>query len=171
MFHGGNGRGGEAENHKKTIITRSGSVIQFDDTEGKGSIYIADPSGNTWHMDGDGNISVHAPKNVNIIAGENITLSAGMNINASAGMNIIESAGQNMAITVAMMMKTNVGANHTLNVTGDSTEIIKGDFKSEAKDRTEIAKKNYSVQSSEDSVHVKASKEIQKHSGEKSKNS
>ncbi len=171
MFHGKNGRGGEETNHKKTIITRSGSVIQFDDTEGKGSIYIADPSGNTWHMDGAGNISVNAPKNIMLNAGENISFTAGMNISASAGLNILESAGENKMLAVGMILKTDVGGNHLINVVGDSIETIRGDFKSEVKERTEIAKKGHTIQSSEDSVYIKASEEIQKHSGEKSLNS
>lgn len=48
VFHGKIGEGGGLENHKKTITTRSGCLIQIDDTEGAGSILIKDPSGNNW---------------------------------------------------------------------------------------------------------------------------
>jgi type VI secretion system secreted protein VgrG len=44
-----------------------------------GSVFIEDPSGNTWMMDGKGNISVNAPKNFTVNAGENITFTAGQN--------------------------------------------------------------------------------------------
>jgi hypothetical protein len=60
MFHGQVGLGGGVDNHIKSIQTRSGNKVIFNDTEG--SIFIEDPSGNTYLMDGKGNITVTAPK-------------------------------------------------------------------------------------------------------------
>ena len=59
-------------NDQKVIHTRSGTKMIFNDAEG--SVFIEDPSGNTWKMDGQGNIEVNAPKNFTVNAGENITL-------------------------------------------------------------------------------------------------
>lgn len=105
LFHGGNGAGGFADNHLKTIMTRSGCLIQIDDTEGQGSIYLKDPSGNTWHMDGVGNINVNAPKNMTFNAGENIDINAGINIKVSAG--------KNMDVTVTDNLSESIGKNYT----------------------------------------------------------
>jgi uncharacterized protein involved in type VI secretion and phage assembly len=171
LYHGRNGAGGGSANHIKSIATRSGCLIQFDDTDGQGSITLSDPSGNMILMDGHGNININAPKNININAGENISMTAGMNVSVSAGMNILESAGENKMLNVGMIMKTHVGGNHLINVVGDSIETIKGDFKSLVKERTEVAQKGHTIQSVQDSVRVMASQEIQKHSGEKSLNS
>ncbi|NRS90688.1 uncharacterized protein involved in type VI secretion and phage assembly [Flavobacterium sp. 7E] len=57
----------DGENNVKAIHTRSGTKIIMNDSEG--SILIEDPSGNTWQMDGQGNISVNAPKNFTLNAG------------------------------------------------------------------------------------------------------
>jgi hypothetical protein len=43
-------------------------------------VFIEDPSGNTYLMDGAGNINVNASKNMTFTAGENISMTAGMNI-------------------------------------------------------------------------------------------
>ena len=61
------------------------------------SILVKDPSGNTWFMDGAGNISVTAPNDITITAGANISITAGQNITSSAALNISESAGVNKA--------------------------------------------------------------------------
>ena len=167
LFHGGNGQG--QSNMVRTIMTKSGNKIVMNDTEG--SILVTDPSGNHWHLDGQGNIHVTAPNNFTVNAGGNIELSAGANISSSAGANQFQSAGANMAITSGLMLKTTVGSNHLIDVQGDSTEIIKGDFKSDTKSRTEVASKGYNITSSDDKVVVKASDQIEKHSGEKSKTS
>ena len=47
-------------NDKKVIHTRSGTKIILNDAEG--SVFIEDPSGNTYLMDGAGNINVNAVK-------------------------------------------------------------------------------------------------------------
>src|SRR5690606_14551421 len=46
----------DGENNVKAIHTRSGTKIVLNDAEG--SILIEDPSGNSWKMDGQGNIDV-----------------------------------------------------------------------------------------------------------------
>ncbi|WP_240665148.1 hypothetical protein [Flavobacterium columnare] len=51
----------ENNDHIKAIHTRSGTKIILNDAQG--SVFIEDPSGNTWTMDRQGNISVNAPKN------------------------------------------------------------------------------------------------------------
>lgn len=70
LFNGTTGAGGLDKNHLKSIFTRGGNIITFNELET--SILVKDPSGNTWFMDGAGNISVTAPKNMTISVGNNL---------------------------------------------------------------------------------------------------
>lgn len=116
-------------NDQKVIHTRSGTKMIFNDA--KGSIFIEDPSGNTWMMDGEGNISVNAPKNFSLVAGENITIKAGKNISISAGESIDNSANVNI-VSVA-------GTDIVQRATGEITEI--------SDTRNEVAEKGIQRQS------------------------
>ncbi|AUX18294.1 phage baseplate assembly protein V [Flavobacterium columnare] len=81
-------------NDVKAIHTRSGTKIILNDAQG--SVFIEDPSGNTWTMDGHGNINV----------GKNMSTTVGMNISESAGINKNETIGAMKNTTVAMDMMT-----------------------------------------------------------------
>jgi len=116
-------------NDQKVIHTRSGTKMIFNDA--KGSIFIEDPSGNTWMMDGEGNISVNAPKNFSLVAGENITIKAGKNISISAGESIDNSANVNI-VSVA-------GTDIVQRAAGEITEI--------SDTRNEVAEKGIQRQS------------------------
>ncbi|KGN72192.1 hypothetical protein HQ47_10955 [Porphyromonas macacae] len=81
LFHGKNGRGGENENHLKSISTRSGHTIELDDDKGGNwGITIKDAEGNMIRLDTKGkNIEITAPetisiksKNLDILATERI---------------------------------------------------------------------------------------------------
>jgi type VI secretion system secreted protein VgrG len=96
-------------NDKKVIHTRSGTKVILNDAEG--SVFIEDPSGNTWLMDGQGNINVNAPKDISINAGQNISITAGQNIMTSAGENLTETAGINIVQSATAdysLMATNI---------------------------------------------------------------
>jgi len=135
-----------------------------------GSVFIEDPSGNTWLMDGKGNISVNAPKNFSINAGENITLTAGMNVSTSAGMNISESAGIDKMTNVAAIHSVFIGGNSVVNVMGKLTEIIEGDVHSETKKGKTTINSEKGIESINNGSVVKHSeKEIHNNSAEKNK--
>ena len=153
-------------NDQKVIHTRSGTKMIFNDAEG--SVFIEDPSGNTWKMDGQGNIEVNAPKNFTVNAGENITFTAGQNINSSATMNIAESAGVDKTTTVGAMLNTSVGGDSMMNISGKFIEYVKGDIESHTDKERSLQAKGVGVNSHENEIDVKASKNINKHSGEKS---
>ena len=168
LFNGTIGAGGSSNNNIKSIYTRTGSTITFD--EGASSILVKDPSGNTWFMDGAGNISVTAPKDITITAGANISITAGQNITSSAALNISESAGVNKATTVGALNTMFVGGDSMLNVMGKLTEMVEGDVHSEVKnDHTTVSEKKVIAQAEKNhEVHSQA--EILHNSDEKSKN-
>jgi len=158
----------DASNNVKAIHTRSGTKILLND--GEGSVFIEDPSGNTWKMDGQGNIEVNAPKNFTVNAGENITFTAGQNINSTATMNISESAGVDKSTTVGALNTLFVGGDSMMNVMGKLTEMIEGDVHSEVKnDHTTISDKKVIAQS-EKNHEVHTESDILHNAAEKSKN-
>ncbi|RZJ89069.1 MAG: type VI secretion system tip protein VgrG [Chryseobacterium sp.] len=131
-------------NDKKVIHTRSGTKIILNDAEG--SVFIEDPSGNTYLMDGQGNINVNAPNDMNFTAGKNVSITAGMNITASAGMNISETAGMNHSSFAGAMMMQNAVADYSL-MAANIMEVAQGERKSKAKEMSESAEsKEVSVQ-------------------------
>ena len=89
MFHGINGIGGGLDNHIKSIQTKSGNKVIFNDKEG--SIFIEDPSGNTYKMDGKGNIEVSAPNKI-IMSATDIQMNAYNNLEVNASNNVIINA-------------------------------------------------------------------------------
>jgi uncharacterized protein involved in type VI secretion and phage assembly len=166
LFNGKIGAGGQAQNNIKSIFTRTGSTITFD--EGASSILVKDPSGNTWFMDGAGNIEVTAPKNITMNAGENISITAGQNITTSAALNISESAGVNKATTVGALNTLFVGGDSMMNIAGNLTESITGNVESYTeKDRITNSNKGIEV-SSDDTIKSHAQKETKLNSAEKS---
>ena len=104
LFHGKNAAGGGTNNAIKSIITKSGIRIVFNDDEK--SLHIEDPSGNTWDMDGKGNIAVNAPetitfnaKNMIINVAENMTTDVGRNQETSVGKDQKNSVGDTIEIS------------------------------------------------------------------------
>ena len=168
MYNGNESSGYNTEgNDQKVIQTRSGTKIIMNDAIG--SVFIEDPSGNTWLMDGKGNISANAPNDFTINAGKNVSITAGMNISTSAGINISENAGVDKTSSIGMMHNLFVGGDSVVNVTGKLTEFIKGDVESHTeKDRNTISEKG--IESSSEGQIVRNSKsEVEVNSAEKSK--
>ena len=156
-----------AGNDQKVIQTRSGTKIIMNDAIG--SVFIEDPSGNTWMMDGKGNINVNAPNDITMNAGKNISFTAGMNINSSATLNISENAGVNKSSSIGMMHNVFVGGNSIMNVTGNVTEFITGDKNSHT-EKERVVTSNKGIESTSEGEMTKNSKtEVKLNSAEKSK--
>lgn len=152
-------------NDKKVIHTRSGTKIILNDAEG--SVFIEDPSGNTYLMDGAGNINVNAPKNFTVNAGENITMTAGKDVSVSAGKNISNSANDNItSVAGTDIMQT---ASGEIRETSDMrTELVDIDFKRQASTSNEVAGE-VSVFSEKENMTMQSGKIVEFNSAEKSK--
>ena len=100
LFHGSIAAGGKDKNSIKSIQTRSGHTLEFNDTSGGESITIKDKNGNTIFLDTKG-------KNLTITAPETMTFNA---------KNMIMNIDDNMTIEIGKDMKTTIGANHTMNI-------------------------------------------------------
>lgn len=96
LFHRDNGGGAATDNNIKSITTRSGHTIEFDDTDGAEKIHIRDNGGSVITFDTQEksllissmetlNLSA---KNVNIAAEENVTIGAQKDMNLSSEGNM-----------------------------------------------------------------------------------
>jgi type VI secretion system secreted protein VgrG len=165
MFHGGIGLGGGVNNHLKSIQTRSGIRILMNDEEG--SVKILDPSGNSYFMDGKGNIIMKAPKNFTLDAGENINITAGKDISVSAGDNIVTSANNNItSIAGNDMILTATG---DIRETSDTRmEMVEKEFRRQSGTSNEIAGE-MSIFSELENMTMQSGKIVEFNSAEKSK--
>ncbi|SFW70368.1 Rhs element Vgr protein [Sinomicrobium oceani] len=166
-MYNGNQKSGyaTANNDLKVIHSRSGTKIKMNDAEG--SIFIEDPSGNTWFMDGQGNISVNAPKNFNLTAGENITISAGKDVSVSAGGNMTNSANEDIAVTAGKDISQSAAGTIT-EMSDERTEIVENDFLRQANTSNEIANE-ISMFSEGENMTMQSGSTIEFNSAEKSK--
>ncbi len=176
MFHGQVGLGGGVNNHMRSIQTKSGIKVLMNDDEK--SVTILDPSGNTWLMDGEGNISVTAPNDINFTAGANLNISVGQNMTTTVGMNQSNSIGMNKMDSVTMNYTESIGAlknvavlgNFFTNVTGKLTHYVKGDMETFGEKEHKLISLQGIEVSSQCNVEHQAEKEVKNNSGEKSKN-
>ncbi|SHM94233.1 Uncharacterized conserved protein, implicated in type VI secretion and phage assembly [Chryseobacterium carnipullorum] len=127
MFHGKVGLGGGIDNHLKSIQTRSGIMVLMNDAEK--SVTIKDPSGNTYFMDGQGNIHVTAPKNMNFTAGEDMKISVGRNMITKIGQDSTLNIGNDHTESITKRY-TQTSENKSVTVKKDQTESTGNTFKS-----------------------------------------
>ena len=152
-------------NDQKVIHTRSGTKMIFNDAAG--SIFIEDPSGNTWKMDGEGNIEVNAPKNFTLTAGDNVNISAGKSVNINAGENINNAA--NESINESAGKDINQTATGNIRETADNkTEMIQETYVRASQDSTQYAEKVSIFSSKENMLLESSSKTVEINSAEKS---
>ena len=135
LFNGRTGIGGFAENHLKSIRTRSGHALELDDSPSSLGITIKDNKGNYIYIDSNGdNIILNAEKNITISAGETMTLNC-KNMRIQVNENKKEDIGQSKRITIAKdyildasNKKEHISEDSTLCV-GESLEQTVGDLK------------------------------------------
>jgi type VI secretion system secreted protein VgrG len=116
-------------NDVKMIQTRSGTKMRMNDAEG--SIFIEDPSGNTWLMDGKGNIKVSAPNNMSIDVGKNFDIRVGENMNTSVGANQTITIGNNKTENIAKNY-LQFSDNKKITVSNDKTENVGNNYRQTA---------------------------------------
>lgn len=97
IYHAGNGDSrAQVNNHLKSITTRSGHVIGFDDSPASQGIIITDRNNNVIKIDTAGNnIMISAMENMTLVA-KNITINAHENLTNTAGKNVFTSAGDTL---------------------------------------------------------------------------
>lgn len=97
LFHRDNGGGAATDNNIKSITTRSGHTIEFDDTDGEEKITIKDNGGNIITLDKSSkSIEIAASGKITFTA-EEINMQASNKVNIESGADIRISATENMA--------------------------------------------------------------------------
>ena len=134
LFSGTTGAGGLDGNKIKSLTTRTGSTITFDDSHEQGKITISDPSGNTVTLNGDETITISAPQSVTINAKE-IALNAEDKITLK-GDNTVEINSKKIAGTAENEMELQSGAN--MKVSSKSKEETHTTYNLEAESTVDI---------------------------------
>jgi uncharacterized protein involved in type VI secretion and phage assembly len=155
IFPENKSEGGKKDNNLKSIKTRSGHAIIFnDDLSGGWGITIKDDRGDIIQISTkEKNISIHAPENL-IMTAKNILISAEENIKINAGDDILENAGKNMS--------ESAGESHTLQAKNQNTIIQENtytDIKRNAitnigKDATVVADNNVKLSGSKLNINA-----------------
>ncbi|SDD43886.1 type VI secretion system Vgr family protein [Pedobacter soli] len=154
------------KNHLKSIITRSGHLVEFDDDANTQGIKITDIHNNIIHIDTKGN-------NITITALENMTLNCkNMQINVQENMDV--QVGQNQSTNAGKDIATTAGNNYSLSAVGDvseisnnRTELATKDFKRTADTSNEIASE-ISMFSAKENMTIQSGKIVELNSAEKS---
>ena len=156
----------DKENNIKAVHTRSGNRLLLNDETG--DVSLESQKGQTIAIFyGNGNIEIKAPETMTLNA-KNLNINVSQNMTTNVGMNASENVSMNKTTSIGLVNLLNVGADFMTNVVGNLLEFIQGNRESESEERKEIAK-SVSISSTEDNVKIHASKNISKHSGEKSK--
>lgn len=121
MFHGKNTMGGQADNHIKSIITRSGHTLEFDDADDSLGITLKDKKGNLLHIDSKGN-------NIEITALETMTLNA---------KNMVVNVDENMEVNVGKDVTTSIGGNQKTDV-AENIETMANNLKESIEQNADI---------------------------------
>lgn len=147
LFHGKNGKGGDTENHLKSISTRSGHHIIFnDDEQGDWSITIKDQGGNIIHLDTKGkNIEFSAPEKIKISA-KDIVIEAQNEMYLSSGKKTQQRVGEDFSHFVAGNSQMDVKGNMLLSIEeklkaetiGNIEVRCRGEIRQEASDDIQI---------------------------------
>jgi uncharacterized protein involved in type VI secretion and phage assembly len=135
LYNGTTGAGGDTDNKTKSITTRSGNKIVFDDE--KGSIHIADAKQNSISLDGEGNISINSSASIALTTGESsITLMSdgtidisgkAITINGADSINEISKAithDGSDSVTLNSSKVVSINADKEVTITGLSKAIV-----------------------------------------------
>lgn len=157
LFHSNNSTGIVGGNDVKSIQTRSGIKIILNDFEK--SVHIEDPSGNTWDMDGSGNVTVNAPgtmtfnaKKLDISTTEDIVISSGGKFDLSVEKDLI--AVLNGKSTIDVNEKIAITSKEYMNQSGKSSIVSDGKLNIDGGGPTKISGKKIELQGSTNKLEL-----------------
>ena len=158
------------KNHLKSIITRSGHLLEFDDSEGTQGIKLTDMHQNIIYIDTKGNnITITALENMSLNC-KNMQINVQENMDTSVGMNKSDSITMNHTESVGMIKNLSVGGNFMTNVIGKMVEFIKGNKESQVEQDRIKNSNGKIVTQSQGTNEFHSEKEVQNNSAEKSLN-
>ena len=124
LFNGTTGSGGFAANHKKSLTTRSGSTVTFDDTAH--TILLQTTRANKIFIDElNGTITISSAEEVNVNT-KNVNINASENMNVNVGKNFTMQVGEQSNIHIDGDSNLSVGKNSSVSISQDSENHIEG---------------------------------------------
>ena len=125
LFNGTTGAGGFAENHLKSLTTRSGSTITFDDSAH--TILLQTTHANKIFVDEkNGTIAISSAEEVNVNT-KNVNINASENMNVNVGKNFTVQVGEQSSVSIEKDSSVSVNGNAMQNVGKDNHTHIAGD--------------------------------------------
>ena len=124
LFNGVTGSGGFAANHKKSLTTRSGSTVTFDDTAH--TILLQTTRANKIFIDElNGTITISSAEEVNVNT-KNVNINASENMNVNVGKNFTMQVGENAALSIGGDSSLIVQGNLSNSVSKDASSLVEG---------------------------------------------
>ena len=173
LFNGRTGGGGFAENHLKSIRTRSGHVIELDDAPESLGITIKDNKGNSVHIDSaEDSIVVNAERDITFNAGETFTVNCknanilakeSININAEENVNCM--SGEDTTLQANRSLTETASESYTL-AANDSNIRVSETHSVQASDISETAER-VSIESTQEDMDLSSPKKVNIKSSDK----
>ena len=171
LFNGRTGGGGFAENHLKSIRTRSGHVIELDDAPSSLGITIKDNKGNSVHIDSaEDSIVVNAERDITFNAGETFTVNcknanilAEESINAEENVNCM--SGEDTTLQANRSLTETASESYTL-AANDSNIRVSETHSVQASDISETAER-VSIESTQEDMDLSSPKKVNIKSSDK----
>ena len=124
LFNGTTGKGGFDSNHKKSLTTRRGSTVTFDDTAH--TILLQTTRANKIFIDeSNGTITISSAEEVNVNT-KNVNINASENMNVNVGKNFTMQVGEQSNIHIDGDSNLSVGKNSSVSISQDSENHIEG---------------------------------------------
>ena len=125
LFNGVTGKGGFAANHKKSLTTRSGSTVTFDDTAH--TILLQTTRANKIFIDElNGTITISSAEEVNVNT-KNVNINASENMNVNVGKNFTMQVGEQSSVKIGKDSSLSINGSSVLSIMEDAKSSISGD--------------------------------------------
>ena len=145
LFNGTTGAGGFAENHLKSLTTRSGSTITFDDTAHTillqtthANKILVDEKNGTIAISSAEEVNVNT-KNVNINASENMNVNVEKDFNMQVGEEASVNVGKNSSVSIQGNYSKNIEKDSQISVNGNQNTEIHGNLVTDVTKSMEVS--------------------------------
>ena len=154
LFNGTTGSGGFAANHKKSLTTRSGSTVTFDDTAH--TILLQTTRANKIFIDElNGTITISSAEEVNVKT-KNINIDASEDMKINVGRNLDLNVGEDANISIGGDKNVSIGGEKTTSVSQSVETSIGGDLRMDIVGKTEQTTADMSMTVTQGDVIISA---------------
>ena len=154
LFNGVTGKGGFAANHKKSLTTRSGSTVTFDDTAH--TILLQTTRANKIFIDElNGTITISSAEEVNVKT-KNINIDASEDMKINVGRNLDLNVGEDANISIGGDKNVSIGGEKTTSVSQSVETSIGGDLRMDIVGKTEQTTADMSMTVTQGDVIISA---------------